>query len=1304
MLMLSPIIKRPGIVIPPHVNSINAASSVNGGVATVQGTFTQGPITWAAANAIDGSESEANWANGGGWIDDTSLDAGARWFRIDFSGTHKINEIDVITTGGGATPTLSSTIDSFGLTDYSIEYWDGSAWVEIDSVTANDKAWRQFQFNPIITSTIRVLMTGTDAPDGLARLVEVEAWSVGVVEQPPENTDVSINIALASRGATATASSSQDYPVGASFYKAANVINGSYTDGAWCPLSASSTTDYVQIMFAGAQSINAIHVFSIMDSSAGVDANGKPLATTTFTKYGCTAATLSYTQNGSTWTTIGSYSGNNLVWKAVTFTAVTATGIRVTPTGSIDGFPRITEIEVYTSGAPANFSPSVRIVSPTSGNTFTQPANITFHISATDPDGTIAQVELFKDGASTPIATITQGNQGDYSYTDNNVAAGSHTYIAKGTDDKGAITASATLPITVNAVATPVVSVSTRVQVSEASNDGPTWFYANTNLKYAWNVAGGDYRDKNNVRWGSTHYASSVIATSNEQTLTITGLADLATRLISDNTGIYLYQSGGTDFRIWTKENTAGQPKPVFTVVTSTGTFTPALTHDLELNISTNQTVGTIGTANQRVILKFDMSGVTGTVSSASLTLRIQSTTGQTLYVNWLEMPVLVTDPVKQLGGATTGLRATLSESALASHADVIFYDPMTAAVTPTLWSNYNPTGYQHQGFKTWSEFGVSAQRLASLGGNTTGIGDSITPYLAVTIASWKKTTATKYDELYGAYTLMIDPDVKIGMNESGVKLPIGFGSSLVDTTAEYFALRLRHDAKSAAHPDVYRLVTYFYDVDSPISNPDRGRVETTSVCLRAGKIYTIEQRVKVNTRNAVTGVWNRDGIVEIWVDDVLVYQKTSMMLTQDPNIKIDRWEMIIFHGGNTAPSATIHYEVGPYVIAKQRIGALKAPQPTWLTNITQINKLTDIPNTTFNASGAGGYAVWTANAYYKGIWYAPCPGGHNDAFPFGLVTAIDFNQNVPVWRTISPKTATADIPKYSQGSGAGLLVSNTIGCHHFYDGRPSSNHSYYSAHVVPSRNRLWHYQHSYWSADTHEAVIPPTYNLATNEWDFIGHWNGTREDFNNGVNVSWVYENLIYQPGQVPLGVQGCSAIHPTLDIIYQGFYNSGNSTWGMGRWLPSGVFQMMIWEPSAIWNNNGSCVDPVRNLWVKVGAGTGADSSGHYIGRINIGANGLGATLLTPLTVTGISAQPTWESGGTGMCYDSDNDRYLVTSSSGRIYEIHPDTGAATILHGVDQNPVNAILGRTAYSKEFGCYFYSGSGTENVRVIRRR
>jgi len=88
------------------------------------------------------------------------------WFSVDFGGSKRIDEIDVFSLHDNYTqvntPTETQTFSLYGLINFEVQYWNGSAWATIPggSVTGNNKVWRKFTFAPLTTSKIRLWITG----------------------------------------------------------------------------------------------------------------------------------------------------------------------------------------------------------------------------------------------------------------------------------------------------------------------------------------------------------------------------------------------------------------------------------------------------------------------------------------------------------------------------------------------------------------------------------------------------------------------------------------------------------------------------------------------------------------------------------------------------------------------------------------------------------------------------------------------------------------------------------------------------------------------------------------------------------------------------------------------------------------------------------------------------------------------------------------------------------------------------------------------------------------------------------------
>jgi len=320
--------------------STNVALAANGGVASASTSLSGFP----ASGTNNGDRKGVNWGSGGGWADSSS-GTFPDWLQIDFNGSKTINEVDVFTLqdnySSPSEPTETMTFGSYGLTAYDVQYWDGAAWVTIGggSISGNNQVWRKLTFPSLTTTKIRVL-TNAAVDNGYSRITEVEAWAA------PAPT----NVALSANGGVASASTSL------SGFPASGTNNGDRkgvnwgSGGGWADSSSGSFPDWLQIDFNGSKSINEVDVFTLQDNYSSPS---EPTEAMTFGSYGLTAYDVQY-WNGSAWVTVtgGSITGNNKVWRKITFSLVTTSKIRVLTNAAIDnGYSRITEVEAWTENS-----------------------------------------------------------------------------------------------------------------------------------------------------------------------------------------------------------------------------------------------------------------------------------------------------------------------------------------------------------------------------------------------------------------------------------------------------------------------------------------------------------------------------------------------------------------------------------------------------------------------------------------------------------------------------------------------------------------------------------------------------------------------------------------------------------------------------------------------------------------------------------------------------------------------------------------------------------------------------------------
>ena len=171
---------RPAAALLQVINTasggINVAAATAGGVASASSVFSsQFPVAALNNNERKG----AGWGSGGGWNDGTA-NAFPDWVEIDFNGNKIIDRVIVYTLQdnypNSIEPTDSLTFSQYGVTDFTVQGWNGAAWVTLGSVSGNNLVKRAVTFPAFTTTRIRVNVTS--ALMQYSRLVEVEAWGM----------------------------------------------------------------------------------------------------------------------------------------------------------------------------------------------------------------------------------------------------------------------------------------------------------------------------------------------------------------------------------------------------------------------------------------------------------------------------------------------------------------------------------------------------------------------------------------------------------------------------------------------------------------------------------------------------------------------------------------------------------------------------------------------------------------------------------------------------------------------------------------------------------------------------------------------------------------------------------------------------------------------------------------------------------------------------------------------------------------------------------------------------------------------
>ena len=327
---------------PPVSGRVNLALASSGGVMTASSTHSAG---YGPAGANNGDRKGSSWGAGGGW-NDASPNMSGDWLQADFGAAKSVGEIDVYMVqdnyNSPAEPTEAMTFTQYGINDFEVQYWTGSAWQTVPggSVTGNNRVWRQFVFTPVTTSKIRVLVVRS--ADLWSRVTELEAYAAA-------GAPTSVNHALRTNGGVAVASS-----VHSAGYAATGAIDGDRSGsnwgngGGWNDASVDSWPDALQVNFSGNKTLTEINVYTVQDAYASPQV---PTEAMTFSLYGITDFEVQ-AWNGAAWAAVpgGNVTGNDRVWRKFTFAPLTTSSIRVVVTRALGSWSRITEIEAY--GAP----------------------------------------------------------------------------------------------------------------------------------------------------------------------------------------------------------------------------------------------------------------------------------------------------------------------------------------------------------------------------------------------------------------------------------------------------------------------------------------------------------------------------------------------------------------------------------------------------------------------------------------------------------------------------------------------------------------------------------------------------------------------------------------------------------------------------------------------------------------------------------------------------------------------------------------------------------------------------------------
>jgi hypothetical protein len=300
------------------------------------------------------------------------------------------------------------------------------------------------------------------------------------------------NVAAAAAGGVASASSvfSSQFPVAAvnnNERKGAGWGNG----GGWNDATANAFPDWVEIDFNGNKTIDRVIVYTLQDNYPNPI---EPTDTLTFSQYGVTDLTVQG-WTGSAWTTLATVSGNNLVKRAVTFSAFTTSRIRVNVTSALMQYSRLVEVEAWGTAAAGPPPSSTALGSSLNPSPVGSAVTFTATVTGTNPTGSVA----YTDGGNalsgcSAVALTGSGNVRTAACTTSALSQGTHSIVAAYAGDAGnAASSNSPLSQVVNAAGASNVALASNGAVASASST----------LSAAFPVSAVNNNERAGLNWGN---------------------------------------------------------------------------------------------------------------------------------------------------------------------------------------------------------------------------------------------------------------------------------------------------------------------------------------------------------------------------------------------------------------------------------------------------------------------------------------------------------------------------------------------------------------------------------------------------------------------------------------------------------------------------------------------------------------------------------------------------------------------------------------------------------------------------------
>jgi hypothetical protein len=481
---------------------------------------------------------------------------------------------------------------------------------------------------------------------------------------------------------------------------------------------------------------------------------------------------------------------------------------------------------------------------------------------------------------------------------------------------------------------------------------GPSRSFWSGKLAVPWKHGSkGDWLDANQQPQGSTPYATQTVGGIGPVSFDVSALVRRWTSG-ADNRGLYLSSRQDWAFTFAGRADPSATNRPRLVIVTDKGTFTaPCIANahwsPASLGASDSRVAFRVAKDIWFAIVQFDLSGVSGTVRSATLTLHCQ----ELKYAGNVEI-YEAHPPGFRIGGGTErplqGLAASYPMDRNIQADPRVVFAADFSDLSRKVWQQGGVTSGSEQVLdqrtgstyvrgmipqgQTW---GCDLERNV-VGGNADGFPDKVETelyarYYVYLEESWGSTIdANKMPGWDGRYGFW---------NPVGYWYPItgnggarGSGMKVWNSLKgrwEYHGSSMRgHGGTKAGdgnpYDELFWLGNYIYHLDQV---GDYGEnVKWSGVVVGKGRWFSIEQYIKMNSvvgpyDSVGNGAANRDGEYRVWVDGVLAYERSNFRWRRHSEMGIQGFWLNWYHGGKLPSASTMHFRMNSVVIAREYIG-----------------------------------------------------------------------------------------------------------------------------------------------------------------------------------------------------------------------------------------------------------------------------------------------------------------------------------------------------------------------------------------------